>query len=249
LRFVLDFASFASYVSAPAVKDQYVGLRSRVQIGSVVLSDHFFVVDPKSQESLGQIAREHFPGGEGGLALTVFGDRGFVLDLPHQRLRIDLEEHSQSVCPHGCGKLVTAYFGDIGRVPIVGTDSFSLNNRPVTAVIDPLYDGAVVLTKPVDGLVRLNVRDRPPLRNAGNPTGKMYHTERLFSLGEVFITFAGAGVCSSAPLLRYDVTFGTTGVAYDATIGRGVLSRIALAVDLRRMQIWVVDPVSAAKCS
>jgi hypothetical protein len=208
-----------------------------------VLSDHFVVVDPNSQKSLGQIVREHFPGGDGGLALTAFGDRPFVLDLRHHRLRIYLKETKESVCPRVCGKLVMAQYGDIAAVPVIGADSFSLNDLPVTVVIDPLYEGSVVLSQPVYPLTARPERDREGrLHVPGTPVGKTYHSHRLFSLGQVLITFAGGTVCSSATLLRYDIaSFGSTGVPYDATIGRTVLSRFALAFDVRTMQIWVAD--------
>jgi hypothetical protein len=75
IRLLLDFSSLASYVSRSAVRNQHLGISSRAQMGSVVLKDRFVVVDPTSEESLTQIGRNEFPGGDGGLSLRAFADR------------------------------------------------------------------------------------------------------------------------------------------------------------------------------
>lgn len=240
IRLLLDFASFASYVSASAVRNQHVGISSRAQIGSVVLTDRFFVVNPVSEGSLAQIGRDQFPGGDGGLSLRAFADRLFVLDLLHQRLRVSVTTPPKSACPSGCGKLVLARKGDFASVEIWAADGFSLNNRPVTALVDPLYPGAVIASQPIEGLIRPERRGKQ-LYLPGVAIGRKYHTDPLFSVGSIFITFGGRTVCNSAPLTRYDQLFGLCCDTYQAMIGRAVLSEFTFAFDLRNAVMWIAD--------
>lgn len=139
IRLLLDFSSFASYVSTSAVENQHLGLSSRAQIGSVVLTDRFLMVDPRS----------------------------------------------------GCGKLVQARHGDFVSVEIWAADSFSLNNRPVTASIDPLCPSAVVASQPIEGLIHPERRGKQ-LYIPGVAMSAKYHADRLFSIGSTFVTFADA---------------------------------------------------------
>lgn len=241
IRLLLDFSSFASYVSTSAVRNQHLGISSRAQVGSVVLTDRFFVVDPTSEESLAQIGRDQFPGVDGGLSLRAFADRLFVLDLPHQRLRVWNGNAPKSACPSGCGKLVHARQGDFVSVEIWAADSFSLNNRPVTALIDPLYPGAVIASQSIEGLIRPEWRGKRPYI-PGVATDRKYNTDRLFFIGSIFVTFAGSTICNSAALARYDQLFGFIGNTYQATIGRAILSKFPIAFDLRNAQMWIADP-------
>lgn len=131
-----------------------------------------------------------------------------------------------------------ARYGDWGSVDIPGTASFSVNNRPVLALLDPVYEGAVLATKPIGGLIDVRWRGRQ-LDIPGTRTSKIYNTDRLYSIGSVFLTFGGKTVCRSAELVRYDLQFGSSGFGYDALIGRGVLSHLIVALDLRNMTMWV----------
>ena len=151
--------------------------------------------------------RNQFPGGDGGLSLGAFPDRLFVLDLPHQRLRIWNGNAPKFACPSGCGKLVQAGKGDFVSVQIWAADSFSLNNRPVTALIDPLYPGAVIASQTIEGLIHAERRGRRPYI-PGTATDRKYNTDRLFFIGSIFVTFAGRTICNSAALNRYDERFG-----------------------------------------
>jgi hypothetical protein len=246
IRLVLDFSSLASYVSRSAVRNQHLGISGRAQMGSVVLKDRFVVVDPTSEESLAQIGRNGFPGGDGGLSFRAFADRLFVLDLPHQRLRIWNGDSPKPVCPSHCGKLVLARQGDFASVEIWAADSFSLNNRPVTALIDPLYPGAVIASQTIEGLIRPERRGNR-FYVPGVATNRKYDEERLFFVGSIFVTFAGRTICTSTALNRYDdQLFGIYGNTYQATIGRAILAKFPIAFDLRNAQMWIADPNARA---
>lgn len=124
--------------------------------------------------------------------------------------------------------------------PIWEADSFSLNNRPVTALIDPLYPDSVIVNRPIDGLIRPKWRGND-FAIPGVATGRKYHTERLFSIGSIFVTLAGATVCNSASLVRSDMFGISSAVHHDARIGRGILSKFPIALDFRKQTMWIFD--------
>ncbi len=245
IRLVLDFSNFTSYVSAAVVRNRRSESSSRVQLGPVVLTDRFPVVNPRSKKSMDQLLMEEFPGGDGGLSLRAFAGRLLVLDLPHRRLRIWNGSAPGPTCSRRCGNWVLVREGDIVGIPIWEADDFSLNNRPVRALLDPLYPGAVIASRVIEGLI-FPERRGDGVVLPGVATGRQYRGDRLFSIGSIFVTFAGATVCSSASLVRYQERFGRSAVKHEATIGLGILSTFPIALDFRKQTMWIFDSEAKA---
>jgi hypothetical protein len=115
-----------------------------------------------------------------------------------------------------------------------------LNNRPVTALIDPLYPDAVVASQAIEGLIRPEWRGNS-FAVPGVATNKKYRIDRLFSIVSILVTFASATVCNSASLARYDLLCSQAGSSHQATIGSAILSKFPVAFDLRKKVIWIFD--------
>lgn len=272
IRLFLDFSSYGSYLTLAAARQVRVtnisdaALRKREsapgftpllanvnqwKIGSVVLHDSFTIIDPANSSSLADSPRDTLLPGDGGLSFQAFKDRLIVLDIPHHRLRLSVKPYGKAAPPTGCNRLVEARLGDFAP-DIVASKGFAVNNRPITAVIDPLYLGAVIAQEPIEGVVSITRwgAGRNDFHIPGTATAKKYRGDRLLLVGPVFVAFAGHTLCSSAPLVRDDEAFGGMGPEYDSVIGLSVLSRYAFAFDLRNMAMWLDGPapVAPVKC-
>lgn len=91
------------------------------------------------------------PVADGSLAYTAFTDRALRLD--YRRHRVEVSEPfaqesgpitQERPCRKDCGTITTPTFGKQGP-PIVVTTGFRVNGRPITAQIDTLYTGTLLI--------------------------------------------------------------------------------------------------------
>jgi len=111
-----------------------------LQIGELTLND----VDVTAMDFTDWIAKNQMPRVAGTLAYTAFKDRILQLDFAAHQLRIS--DHLTG--PVDCGKICAKYslitFGKQGP-PIVVAEGFEINGKSVTAQIDTMYTGSLLV--------------------------------------------------------------------------------------------------------
>jgi Aspartyl protease len=119
-----------------------------VSVGAVKLSNV-----PALSMALGEmISSKQIPRVDGTLAYTAFKDRILQFDFVAHKLRISDVLTSPSACSGACDKISLITFGNDGP-PIVVADGFEINGKRVTAQVDTMYTGSLlVYTKSIEKL-------------------------------------------------------------------------------------------------
>lgn len=254
LQLFLDLASNSSYLSAAAAKRaKLAGISeslqssessasfkpitsdvNHVQVGTLVLSESFAIIDPINALSLETAPRRELSPGDGGLSYTAFANRLVILDFPHQRLRVSTGPYRKANCSN-CSRLQETSQGDFTG-NILATDGFAIDGKRVKAVLDPLYPGAVLAMNPVVGLVGLE----------GKPIATTYRGGHLLFVRPVSVTFGHHTLAASVPLVRADDGYDLSGTEYDVVIGLSLLSQHTFALDFRNKTMQLDDYSSEA---
>lgn len=120
-----------------AVQGIYIGGEHRAALGGVQAPTPFFIFD---RELLG----EYKPPVDGSIAYTYFKDRILQIDYPRHMLRIsNVIATPVPDQPQGPGSLKLA-FGESGPPVIVGSP-FTVNGKRVTAQIDTVFTGSMLV--------------------------------------------------------------------------------------------------------
>lgn len=90
------------------------------------------------------IAQNQMPAADGTLAYTAFKHRILQLDFVAHRLRISDVLTTPSKCSGACDKISLITFGKDGP-PIVVANGFEINGRSVTAQVDTMYTGSLLV--------------------------------------------------------------------------------------------------------
>jgi hypothetical protein len=90
------------------------------------------------------MAQNQMPHADGTLAYTAFKDRVLQMDFHSHRLRISELISSAVPCSGACDTFSLITFGKHGP-PIVVAKGFTINGREVTAQIDSLYSGSLLV--------------------------------------------------------------------------------------------------------
>lgn len=90
------------------------------------------------------IARDQMPAVDGTLPYTAFKDRILQFDFAASKLRISDVLTSPLKCAATCDKISLITFGKEGP-PIVVANGFEINGQPVTAQVDTMYTGSLLV--------------------------------------------------------------------------------------------------------
>lgn len=206
-----------------------------VHVGAVTLRE----VPTLSLSLSDMIAQKQMPDVAGTLAYTAFKDRVLQIDFPAHKVRISDLLTKPAECTGVCDKFSLITFGKKGP-PIVVAEGFEINGKPVTAQIDTMYTGTM--------LIYSASIDRLGLTEAA----KTERTETFaFTDGGVDMksapaekeSFHGSALGVSAPI----VYFPTPDVhepdgMFDATVGLELFYGSVLTLDFRDMTISVSKP-------
>src|SRR5580704_5965825 len=90
------------------------------------------------------IAQNQMPQADGTLAYTAFKDRILEIDFVARKVRISEVLTAPVACAGSCDKISLIKFGNEGP-PIVVADGFEINGKKVSAQIDTLYSGTLLV--------------------------------------------------------------------------------------------------------
>jgi hypothetical protein len=186
------------------------------------------------------IAQKQMPDLGGTLAYTAFKDRLLQIDFVNHKVRISEPLSTPSPCSDPCDKFSLITFGKKGP-PIVVAEGFEINGKPVTAQIDTMYTGTMLIyTASIDKLkltdadVNSQKSENFPFTDGGVEM-KSAPAERE--------SFRGVTLGVSAPV----VYFPTPDVhepdgLFDATVGLGLFYGMVLTFDFHSNTFSLAKP-------
>jgi len=118
-------------------------LLAGVKLGGTLLGDVKVLV----MDVAGYVKRDRMPAADGTLAYTAFKDRILELDYVRRTVRVSEPLRSELPCPGFCGTLTTPTFGKQGP-PIIVSTGFSVDHKPITAEVDTLFGGTMLIYPP-----------------------------------------------------------------------------------------------------
>ena len=206
-----------------------------VHIGAVTLRE----VPTLSMALSDMVEQKQMPNVAGTLAYTAFKDRVLQIDFVANKVRISEALSKAAECAGVCDKFSLISFGKKGP-PIVVAQGFEINGKPVTAQVDTMYTGTMLIYS--TSIDKLGLSD----------AAKSEKTENFpFTDGGVDMksapvekeTFHSITLGVNAPL----VYFPTPDVhepdgMFDATVGLGVFYGSILTLDFRDMTISISKP-------
>lgn len=183
------------------------------------------------------IKADKMPACDGTLAYTAFKDRLLQLDYPKRQVRVSRPLTSAVACATFCGNLSTPSFGKRGP-PILVATGFSINNHEVTAQIDTLFNGTLLIyPTSVDklGLTRAAQTEKKRFFNYTDDGVDMLEGR---AENEAF----GKSVLAR----NTTVYFATPAVhlpdgMFDATVGQELLEHSVVSLDLHNMKMWMTE--------
>lgn len=187
--------------------------------------------------SLGQmISQNQMPRVDGTLSYTAFKDRILQIDFAAHKVRISSVLTAPIPCSGACDKISLIKFGNEGP-PIVVADGFELNGKKVTAQVDTMYSGSLlVYTASIEKLQLADSAKTTKSRDFPFTDGGVQMKEAPAQKE----SFHGVTLDGAAPL----VYFPTADVhepdgLFDATVGLDLLYNAILTLNFHDMTISI----------
>jgi hypothetical protein len=184
---------------------------------------------------IGQWVKEgQMPHVDGTLAYTAFKDRVLTFDWPHHVLRISAPLSAAAACPGSCGDVSLITFGEKGPHILVAT-GFEVNGKAVTAQIDSMYSGTMLIYPTSVEKLGLDREAKTDAKRTFPYTDGGVDMLEASAQTEGFKT----KVLAKNPHLY----FATEKVhlpdgLFDATVGVELMRDSAFTLDLKGMKIW-----------
>lgn len=202
-----------------------------VHLGDASLGDVPVVVTDVSA----WVSKDQFPKADGTLAYTVFKDRLLKMDYKTNNILVSEPITADPPCPKFCGNITETTFGK-GRPHVLVTSGFKVNGKPITAQIDTLYTGTLVIYP--QSVEKLGLQRE----NMSTVTRFFNYTDGGVDMRESHV---GKQAFGSNVLARSSgIFFATPKVhvpdgMFDATAGSGLFTGHVLYVDLHSNHFWI----------
>lgn len=204
-----------------------------VKIGNAELGDVRILVMDLSDD----IKRDRMPASEGTLAYTAFKDRILELDYRQKTVKFSDALHDSASCPAFCGTLTTPTFGKQGP-PILVATGFALNGHPITAQIDTLFSGTM--------LIYPTSVEKLGLTKAAKTTNKDFfkYTDGgvdMFKATALAESFGSDTLAANAPLYFATPAVHLPDGMFDGTVGHALFEYSVLTLNLHDMKVWMAE--------
>lgn len=204
-------------------------------VGGVSLTDV-----PTMAMSLSEmISQNQMPQVEGTLSYTAFKDRILQIDFPAHKVRISEVLTAPADCTGACDKISLVKFGNDGP-PIVVADGFEIGRKKVSAQIDTMFSGSMLIySKSIAKLGLVSAAETTKSRDFPFTDGGVKMKESPAEKE----TFHDVILSGPAPL----VYFPTEDVhepdgLFDATVGVELFYNAVLTLDFHDMTVSVKTP-------
>jgi hypothetical protein len=203
-----------------------------ISVGSVKLAN----VATLAMVLSDMISQKQVPHVDGTLAYTAFKDRILQIDFVARKVRISEVLTAPAECTGACDKISLVKFGKDGP-PIIVADGFEINGKKVSAQIDTMYSGTLlVYTASIEKLHLADAAKTDKSRDFPFTDGGAKMKEAPAQQE----SFHGLILSGPAPL----VYFPTPDVhepdgLFDATVGIELFYRAALTLNFHDMTISV----------
>jgi hypothetical protein len=183
----------------------------------------------------GYMSKDQMPKSDGSLAYTAFKDRALEMDYVGRRVRFSDVLTGDVTCPGQCGILTTPTFGKRGP-PILVATGFSVNGKAITAQIDSLFSGTMLIYP--TSVEKLGLVEE----------AKSMKKERIkYTDGGVdMMTSVAAAEAFEGRVLAKDAALYFAGPEvhlpdgmFDGTVGHALLEHSVVVMDLKGMRVWL----------
>jgi Aspartyl protease len=217
---------------AGAPSGMYRTMIPSISVGNVTLTN----VETLAMSLPDMIAQNQMPHVDGTLAYTAFKDRVLQIDFVGRKVRISEVLTAPVDCTGACDKISLIKFGKEGP-PVVVADGFEINGKKVSAQIDTMYSGTLlVYTASIEKLQLVGAAKTTKSRDFPFTDGGAKMKEAPAEKE----SFRGLTLSGPAPL----VYFPTPDVLepdgfFDATAGLELFYKAAVTLNFRDMTISV----------
>lgn len=183
----------------------------------------------------GMEAKDQIPKADGSLAYTAFKDRLLEMDYVGRRVRFSEVLSGGVACPGKCGALTTPTFGKKGP-PILVATGFSVNGKEITAQIDSLFGGTMLIYPTSVEKLGLSAEAKSTKKEMFKYTDGGVDMMRASAVSEGFkgrvLTKDGALYFAGPEVHLPDGMF-------DGTVGHALLEHLVVMMDLKGMRVWL----------
>lgn len=193
-----------------------------LNIGSKRLGDVRVIVT-----NLKTMTDNHAPDADGFLTYPAFKDRLLRLDFAHEQLSFSEPLTTPVACSGKCGNLQYPTFGTSGPKIVLST-SFSVNGKPISAQVDTLYTGTVLIYPQAVAKLGLEKESQSSTKSFFPYTdGGVEMTRGTAST----ISFLDVPLARKSALYFATPKVHTPDAMFDATVGTAILMRSIVTFD------------------
>ena len=251
LKLLIDLGSVNAYLDSKAAQNAGLPLQelkggnaavqettvAGARLGDLPLGDFPFMVLDTSPELAAPGSKKSLPlPADGALAFGAFQNRLLQLDFTKRVIRVSEPENESADCPHVCGDLIRQRMGQYGPATLTAT-GFEVNGQPVTAQIDTLFTGTMLIyPRSVERLglkkaSKTKSKDEFPYIQSGLKLG---HSDGFA------LSFRGTALMPDGPLYFWSAKEeAPPSVTFDATVGTALLSRGIVTFEFKGMHFWI----------
>jgi hypothetical protein len=202
-----------------------------LQVGDAGLGDLKVLV----MDVADAMAKDQMPKSDGTLAYTAFKSRVLEMDYVRRKVRFSEVRTVDVACPGQCGELTTPTFGKQGP-PILVATGFAVNGKAITAQIDSLFSGTMLIYPTSVEKLGLSAEAKSTTKE------RIKYTDG----GVDMMTSVAASEAFEGRVLAKDATVYFAGPEvhlpdgmFDGTVGHALLEHSVVVMDLKGMRVWM----------
>jgi hypothetical protein len=180
-------------------------------------------------------AKDQIPKADGSLAYTAFKDRLLEMDYVGRRVQLSEVLSGGVACPGKCGELTTPTFGKKGP-PILVATGFSVNGKAITAQIDSLFGGTMLIYPTSVKKLGLSVEAKSTKKEMFKYTDGGVD---MFASTAGVESFEGRVLANDTALYFAGPEVHLPDGMFDGTVGHALLEHSVVMIDLKGMRVWL----------